>query len=176
MKQDPVPDASDYYQLMAILQILDPRVQGMATMVLTDPAAELISALSECESPIEQLLYCALVMRQKSLGSSMPLKVAPQHWLRDKDGQNRYRIDFMIEHETTGVKIAVECDGFAYHETREAAARDKARDRFIQAAGVPVLRFTGSEIWAQPYTCAREITDALAALTAGQNPEKGVAS
>ena len=72
MKQDPVPDATDYYQLMAILQTLDPRVQGLATMVLTDPAAELMSALSECESPIEQLMYCALVMRQKSLGSNMP--------------------------------------------------------------------------------------------------------
>jgi len=176
VKQDPVPDASDYYQLIAALKTMDSRVEGLATMALFEQAANLIQPLLECESPIEQLMYCALAMLQKRLGSFMPLKVKPQHWLRDKDGQNRYRVDFMVEHAATGVKIAIECDGFEYHETPEAATRDKARDRFIQAAGIPVLRFTGSEIWAQPYTCAREVANTLAELVAKQNQEKNAAS
>jgi very-short-patch-repair endonuclease len=176
MIPEPMPDASDYYQLMAVLRNLDPRVESLATMLLFNPAADLIQTLLECESPIEQLMYCGLLSRQKDLRSRLPFTVAPQQWLRDKDGQNRYRVDFMVEHATMGVKIAVECDGFEYHETPEAATRDKARDRFIQAAGIPVLRFTGSEIWAQPYTCAREVANALAELAAKQSSEKGAAS
>jgi hypothetical protein len=54
--------------------------------------------------------------------------------------------------------IAVECDGHDFHEkTKEQAAADKARDREIVAAGITVLRFTGSEIWKDAEKCAQEV-------------------
>jgi len=94
-----VPDASDYYQLIAALKTMDSRVEGLATMALFEQAANLIQPLLECESPIEQLMYCALAMLQKRLGSFMPLKVKPQHWLRDL--YRRRNIELAIFNELT---------------------------------------------------------------------------
>jgi very-short-patch-repair endonuclease len=76
-----------------------------------------------------------------------------------------YRVDFCVlirgynDHDR--IYLVVECDGHDWHErTREQASRDKARDRAIQAAGFPVLRFTGSEITKDPIRCATEVFDA----------------
>jgi very-short-patch-repair endonuclease len=70
-----------------------------------------------------------------------------------------YRLDFVVFHDNEfGQLVAVECDGHDYHErTKEQAARDRRRDRALQAAGVSVLRFTGSEIWRDPEACALEV-------------------
>lgn len=67
-----------------------------------------------------------------------------------------YRVDFAVI--GYGVKIVVEVDGHDFHErTKEQAQRDKKRDRDLQAEGWSVLRFTGSEIYADADRCAREI-------------------
>lgn len=59
-----------------------------------------------------------------------------------------YRIDFWIRHRHCPSPIFIECDGHDFHErTKEQAERDRAKDRAIQAAGIPILRFTGREIW-----------------------------
>jgi very-short-patch-repair endonuclease len=66
----------------------------------------------------------------------------------------RARWDF---NEYADAETVVECDGHDFHErTKEQAASDKARDRALQALGMRVLRFTGSEIWSDPLVCARE--------------------
>lgn len=50
--------------------------------------------------------------------------------------------------EVAPFTVVIECDGHAYHErTKEQAAHDKQRDRYMQCAGFTVLRFTGSEIY-----------------------------
>ena len=75
-----------------------------------------------------------------------------------------YRVDFAVRY-ISGLEgaagLVVECDGHAFHEkTKEQAARDKSRDRFLAAAGYRVMRFTGSEIWADPISCAEQVLDA----------------
>ncbi len=58
--------------------------------------------------------------------------------------------------------VAIECDGHDFHErTKEQAQKDKSRDRFFQSVNLPVLRFTGSEIWANPSKCAIDIDAVL---------------
>jgi very-short-patch-repair endonuclease len=53
--------------------------------------------------------------------------------------------------------LAIECDGHDFHEkTKDQAAKDKARDRFLTGIHIPVMRFTGSEIWKSPQGCAYE--------------------
>lgn len=62
-----------------------------------------------------------------------------------------YRLDFAVFYGCDGVIkfLAVECDGHEFHErTKQQAQRDKSRDRFLQSRGIPVFRFTGSEIFA----------------------------
>ena len=61
--------------------------------------------------------------------------------------------------------MAIECDGHDYHErTKQQASADKARDRYMQAHGHLVFRFSGADIWRDPIGCARE---ALGTLTKG---------
>lgn len=76
------------------------------------------------------------------------------------------RLDFVIE--VTGVdswnRIVVECDGHEFHEkTKEQAERDKSRDRALTTSGWRVLRFTGREIWRDPFVVVNDIEKALAA-------------
>lgn len=59
-------------------------------------------------------------------------------------------------------KVIVECDGHAWHEkTKEQAAKDKRRDRFLLSQGWPVMRFTGSEIYADAAGCAEQVRESL---------------
>jgi very-short-patch-repair endonuclease len=73
----------------------------------------------------------------------------------------RYHSDFMFIRSRNGrctPHVLVECDGHDYHErTKTQAEHDRRRDRHLQALGYPVLRFTGSELWRSPSTCAEEI-------------------
>jgi hypothetical protein len=75
-----------------------------------------------------------------------------------------YRLDFeLADIQNEGPpsprwRIAIEVDGHDYHErTKEQARRDRSRDRVLQAAGYVVMRFTGSELWANPMKCADEV-------------------
>jgi very-short-patch-repair endonuclease len=54
-------------------------------------------------------------------------------------------------------QVIVECDGHDFHErTKEQAKRDRSRDRAFQNLGYKVFRYTGSEIFNDPFSCARE--------------------
>lgn len=65
--------------------------------------------------------------------------------------------------------VLVECDGHDFHErTKEQAARDKSRDRDLQAMGFPVFRFTGSEIWNKPVQCAKQIIDFVSDISSAK--------
>jgi len=55
-------------------------------------------------------------------------------------------------------KLVVECDGHEFHErTKEQAAKDRSRDRALSELGYDVFRFTGSEIWRDPFGCAEQV-------------------
>ncbi|MGA4550599.1 DUF559 domain-containing protein [Methylorubrum aminovorans] len=70
-------------------------------------------------------------------------------------------VDFLLgtSDSVAGKHYAVvECDGHDFHErTKEQAARDRSRDRRLQEAGFRVFRFTGSELYRDPYACALEV-------------------
>ncbi len=51
------------------------------------------------------------------------------------------RIDFVV-----GEAVAVEVDGWEFHQSREAFERDRARDREMLARRMPVMRFTAREL------------------------------
>lgn len=77
------------------------------------------------------------------------------------------RVDFLLHSYSWGVftkraegwhRLVVECDGHDFHErTKEQAAKDRNRDREAQLGGLPVFRFTGSEIWRDPWGCAEKV-------------------
>lgn len=107
------------------------------------------------------LVFGNLVRMNVYVGEEDPtrpqdIRVIPQY-----EWQN-YRIDFCIR-IANGEQIFVECDGHDFHErTKEQAERDRSKDRAIQAAGIPILRFTGREIWRDGSQVVVEIIKFLA--------------
>ena len=156
---------------------------------------EIKCAAAACESPIEEIM-CAALMGAAAPSGSGPsnwgfhhrLCVSTRPFDRDRAETSNhafaflyvqapvleYRVDFLIsfrfDQDCSLHLIVVECDGHAFHErTKEQAARDKKRDRDMTSAGFKVLRFTGSEIYRDPETCAREVSKFLDALAAQED-------
>lgn len=155
---------------------------------LVGPNAAVLASevLEYCEvgTPIERLFLMGLLVRCRwdwfpyavyrasnlaSLGSlreltclhpRRPLCIFPQHPLK------QYRADFLLawartpgDPESVAV-IGVECDGHEFHEkTKQQARHDKSRDRTFLSGGVPVMRFTGSELYEAPVARAAEVLE-----------------
>jgi very-short-patch-repair endonuclease len=142
-----------------------------------------------CDSPIEVMLGIALCLE---LGANnyyecylseesheIPNETLPiydplyldrpdTHIIPQAKWQN-YRIDFVIKRVDR--LLFVECDGHDFHErTPEQAERDRSRDRDIQAAGIPVLRFTGREIYRDAGACAGEVAEHLERMMMRDRP------
>lgn len=96
-----------------------------------------VKQVDQIESPIELALY----LRLRYLGVHTQYRVG------------KYRLDFAFPDK----KLAVECDGHAYHSTRDQRGRDADRDRELIAQGWTVIRFTGSQIHENPERCADEV-------------------
>jgi very-short-patch-repair endonuclease len=128
------------------------------------------ATLMDIKSPIEQALF--LAWRQS--GHMYPLKhraklsnqletviFEPQHAVKIE--AKTYYLDFLLAlllPNDKSVQIAIECDGHDFHEkTKQQARADKQRERALIKAGYTVVRFTGSEIYADPHKCADEIYD-----------------
>lgn len=115
-------------------------------------------ALAKCESPIEELFVIA--MQSELLDDILTLTQQVQI--------GSYRVDFLLTYldEPLGRepgRVAVEIDGHDFHErTKQQAQRDKSRDRALLVEGIPVMRFTGSEVYKDPFKCAREAAHAVA--------------
>ena len=84
--------------------------------------------LMKCESFIESRLYRAVVLRGFYVRTQMPC--------------GKYRIDIALP----TYRIAIECDGRAYHSTPEQNAHDRRKNSYLRRHGWRVLRFSGSEI------------------------------
>jgi very-short-patch-repair endonuclease len=64
----------------------------------------------------------------------------------------QYRLDFVMSGYLEGAPtIGIEIDGHQWHEkTKQQAIRDKKREREIVSCGIPIIRYTGSEIFKKP--------------------------
>lgn len=124
---------------------------------------------SKSESPIESLLFAGWQMMQGRvmLTQECCLRITQQAKV------GNYRADFLFELKDEAQKIrrlVVEVDGHDFHErTKKQAAHDKARDRWMTGEGYALMRFTGSEIWANPFQCALDIADRLYLLRYGRS-------
>jgi Uncharacterized protein conserved in bacteria len=104
------------------------------------------------ESPIERVFFRCYHYLALGFPVSQRLPIRRQVQI------DSYRVDFVIEDASGNRLLAVECDGHDFHErTKEQAARDRSRDRnLLLNHGLPVMRFTGSELYADPFNCAAE--------------------
>jgi very-short-patch-repair endonuclease len=72
-------------------------------------------------------------------------------------GIGRYEVDLLWP----GQQLVVEVDGFAFHSSRQAFERDRARDAALQVAGYRVIRFTWRQIVREPYAVAATLAAVL---------------
>jgi|SRR5690625_263154 len=146
---------------------IENRLEERIALHVEDKLLNLYSAISDCESPIEKILAIELDrVAERSFLNIHPhfLPWTPQKEITLFEGTNRevnYRIDFMFQyynHETgVNYSFAIECDGHDFHDrTKEQASRDREKDRNLMLNGIPVIRFTGSDIYKNPYRCATE--------------------
>jgi hypothetical protein len=98
-------------------------------------------------TPIEVPFYDAL----RETGAIF----AVQPWVQGVE--SRYRPDFMVFYD--GGIVVVELDGHETHKTREQRTRDSKRQRWFEARGIRVLRWTGTEVHANAQNCVRELLE-----------------
>lgn len=121
--------------------------------------------LPRCESPIEQQLLPWLVfglygdmpgpVRVGSPGEAMAvgandMVIVPQFEFY------RFRLDFALfarRRDGAAKMIAVECDGFAFHDVR----KDAERDAYLLEHGVITERGYGTDIFRKPYLVAERV-------------------
>ena len=155
--------SKDYREL---IKALCEKAQLMLEMEICEFRDSYLGLLSTCESPIEQMMAIALTghaLVQGYFADDSGLDLKGQQEVCH--GEDTYRVDFVLSYKTPSnneLRFAVECDGHDFHEkTKEQAARDKKRDRALSAQGYTVIRFTGSEVYAAPWRCAKEVFDLL---------------
>lgn len=106
------------------------------------------------ESPIEKMMFLHLWYLQTFYFQGEEIVIDRQVQ------EGPYRIDFVVRHRR--VKVGIECDGHEFHEkTKQQAARDKKRDRFLMSRGYRMIRFTGSEIHNGSADIIKEVYDII---------------
>lgn len=123
--------------------------------------------ISNTKSPIEKIMGACLfhsISRIRNNIRGWYIRLSCQEPITF-DGTN-YIVDFGIHVEDVNgnelIKIIVECDGHDFHKkTKEQAQHDKERDRKFTQNGYKVLRFTGSEIYRDPFKCSLEVGDTI---------------
>jgi very-short-patch-repair endonuclease len=130
-------------------------------------------ALSEeCGSPIEKLLLAALMfIRPMCLHPRYhgPADAAPEARLHVQHKIAGYRVDFgyvVTPFREPPIKLAIECDGHDFHASKEQRGNDANRDAILTGEGYHPLRFTGTQIHADPEACAQMVADTVDRLYA----------
>ena len=116
--------------------------------------------MDECEPPTEFVAACGSPLEVVWLrafwcfvDSWRPMSIQPQARVGE------YFADFLLQNNG-GLFAAVEIDGHEFHQkTKEQAERDHRRDREFARRGIFVLRFTGSEVFRDPFGCAVEVVE-----------------
>ena len=120
-------------------------------------------AKNSISSAIEKLFLIEWVYNK--VDEKFNVSLLTQHKVNTDKGT--YTVDFSVTKIGTKSPIlAIELDGHEFHEkTREQAKSDKSRERAIVSSGIPVFRFTGSEIFQNTRRCVIEISDYLNKLS-----------
>ena len=136
-----------------------------------------IWGVEDCKSPIEKIFYVAFeivcLFRKKELPEYATCMYSNPQCEVEANG-HKYVADFAICRETNqegyGIFL-VECDGHEFHQkTKQQVERDNTRQYELKMAGFDILRFSGSQIYKDPFKCANDVFDyALFKLNGGKN-------
>lgn len=155
-----------------IEQVVSQRLR-MVKSVIEDvggiPPSGFEIAFGRCESPIEQA-YCLTIFQvpwvfavpgdfHAGLLADLPPCTKPRIFVFAQQPIPPYRADFLLlglsPNQAEPRFIIVECDGSAYHSSRDQVHRDSQRESALIRTGFKVVRFTGTMIYHEPQTVVR---------------------
>jgi very-short-patch-repair endonuclease len=109
-------------------------------------------------TPIEQIFNAVICIYKHLLGDKFYFDFVPQHEIQINE--KNYIADFCCysfvldgSEWLMDKKIVIECDGYESHHTKEQRNRDAYRENDLKLNGYSVIRFTGSQIYNNPYEC-----------------------
>lgn len=113
-------------------------------------------------SPIEQIFLIAIDFENMLNTQDRPkFRIEIQKPLICNNKE--YIADFcilgvIVNEETINLKrqIIIECDGFDYHSSKEQMNYDYERELDMKMAGYEVIRFTGTQIYNDPFNCVKK--------------------
>lgn len=117
-----------------------------------EQAIRCLSNLVSIESPIEWGFYWAAMRFAPDLFHNLIAQA------KFNTGEFTYRVDFVV-HDDKGIVLGVELDGHDSHKTKEQRTHDARKDRFFQQFGLDIVRFTGTELTADPERCIKEFVN-----------------
>ena len=154
---------------------------GFADDYISDICGEAVEVATksiemDCESPIEAMTLASLVFADWSPFMTIPAQICrPRRPVPKGDvvicpqfNFGHYRLDFLVMGRVSGrhpALLNVECDGDEFHNANmEQWNRDAARDQYVMACGVSVIRLSGKRIFHDPYGCAKDVVENLREL------------
>lgn len=117
---------------------------------------------SSCKSPIEKIFCFAFDI--VCAENNMIFNLQPQYEVHGKSG-NKYYADFLFAVDDCfqevytscyAPKVIFECDGYDYHSSKAQIKHDNERDLDLKLAGFSTVHFSGSQIFENPWKCARQ--------------------
>jgi very-short-patch-repair endonuclease len=104
------------------------------------------------------------VLERHDVGATLTRSELEELFLRfcEQHGGERPQVNvavagFEVDFYWPRRRVAVEVDGYAFHRTRAAFERDRARDAALAAGGVRVLRFSHRQLTTRPQEVARAL-------------------
>jgi transcription elongation GreA/GreB family factor/very-short-patch-repair endonuclease len=114
---------------------------------------------ADLESPFEEEVYEALISTFEEK------KIIPQVQFAG------FRIDLVYDPQHPGLpKIAIECDGAAYHSSREAYLYDRHRQKILENHGFVFHRIWSTNWWRNPKREANQLIEFIKSIE-NRNPE-----
>lgn len=112
------------------------------------------------KSPIEAIFITAFELYIK-LNNKEQILLLPQREICTEN--KKYVVDFEFETDeyvnqfNTNKKVIIECDGHQFHQkTKEQVTKDNKREYDLKMTGYQILRFSGSQIYNEPFKCAED--------------------
>lgn len=148
-----------------------PQALAQVTATAIDRASHTVSLSALCDSPIESQIGAAVMMLFDR--ARLPLKLCKMIDLRSAPDAlllvpqfawSFYRSDWAILNPKRHGALLIECDGMAFHSSKEQVAHDVEKDAQAAIRGYQTMRFTGSRIHRDPDGCAQKIFDAVCRL------------
>lgn len=131
--------------------------------------AAIFKAQEWCDSPIEKRLLPWLVINDYG-DKVLTIPAEVHNPLKQDEKPNgdcvvipqfrfaKYRMDFAVVTFVGAMRcVCVECDGAEEH----TAEHDNPRDAYLRSWGIPTVRATGKEIYANPAVVAARVSDAV---------------